>query len=247
MEKQKIFWVILSVSIFMVVLLIVGVFVVRQKPAAAVSTETVSPLSDIGTRIFEYGTDTPSSQAQGASNEPEVLKFIIGEETPEAAAPKTEPQTVPQAPQIAQAPETAAQQQKTPPAAEPKAEPKTEPKAEPKVEVTQGKQEPAQAAPQKAAPKEAAPPRTVKTVEYWIQTGSYKSQTRAEDMSTLLTSKGLPGRVLSYSLEGDTYFRVRVGPYTNKNEAGKFLTIVKQIQGLEASYISSVTSTRAVN
>lgn len=240
MEKQKIFWVILSVSIFMVVLLIVGVFVVRQKPVAAVSTDTVSPLSDMGTRIFEYGADTPSAQAQGASNEPEVLKFIIGEETPEAAAPETEPRTVPQAPQIAQAPAAAEQQQKIPPA------------AEPKIEVTQEKHEPVQAAPQKAAPqkaapKEAAPPRTVKTVEYWIQTGSYKSQTRAEDMSTLLTSKGLPGRVLSYSLEGDTYFRVRVGPYTNKNEAGKFLTIVKQIQGLEASYISSVTATRTVN
>jgi cell division protein FtsN len=84
-------------------------------------------------------------------------------------------------------------------------------------------------------------------VEYWIQTGSYKSQTKAEDLAKLLSSKGLPGRVLSFSLNTDTFFRVRIGPYTNKDEAGKFLSIVKQIQGLESSYISSVSATRTVN
>ncbi len=58
---------------------------------------------------------------------------------------------------------------------------------------------------------------------------------------------GLAGRVFSYAKSGDTYFRVRVGPYTNKQEAEKFLAIVRKIQGLEASYISLVGATGSVN
>ena len=57
MDRQKIFWVVLSVSVFVVVVLVVGVLLLRQKPvAAAVSAApgTVSPLSDPGTQIYEY-------------------------------------------------------------------------------------------------------------------------------------------------------------------------------------------------
>lgn len=79
-----------------------------------------------------------------------------------------------------------------------------------------------------------------KTADYWIQTGSYKSQSKAEELVTLLQGKGLGSRVFSYASNGDTYFRVRVGPYSNKGEAGKFLELVKQVQGLESSYISMV-------
>jgi cell division protein FtsN len=236
MEKQRIFWVILSVSIFMVVLLIVGVFVVKQKPAA-VSSETVSPLSDLGTRVFEFGQEKPSTQPLGASNEPEVLKFIIGEETPEKPAVETAAAPTRQAPMAAGIPELS-QPQKTAPSAS------REPAAQTRPQAAAA---PGKAVPQTAAPQKPAATRTVRTIEYWIQTGSYKSQTKAEDLAKLLSSKGLPGRVLSHSLEAETYFRVRIGPYTNKDEAGKFLSIVRQIQGLEASYISSVTGTRAVN
>ncbi len=232
MEKQKIFWVVLSVSIFMVVLLIVGVFVVKQKPAAAVLPDSVSPLTDMGTRIFEFGQETPSTApaqgtAQGTSREPEVLKFVIGEE-----APAEKPRTQKTAPSVL-APVAA----NTPAAAPETQAPKT---------VAPAAEKPKTPAP---APKKAVPeaPRTVKTVEYWIQTGSYASQTRAEDLAKLLTAKGLPGRVLSHTVDSKLYFRVRIGPYTDKSEAGKFLSIVKQIEGLEASYISSVPVTRKLN
>jgi cell division protein FtsN len=63
----------------------------------------------------------------------------------------------------------------------------------------------------------------------------------------MLAAKGLAGRVFSYAKANDTYFRVRIGPYTNKQEAEKFLSIVQKLQGLEASYISFVPGTRSVN
>ena len=53
--------------------------------------------------------------------------------------------------------------------------------------------------------------------------------------------------MFSYAKSNETYFRVRIGPYTNKQEAEKFLAIVRRIQGLEASYISLVPGTRSVN
>jgi cell division protein FtsN len=84
-----------------------------------------------------------------------------------------------------------------------------------------------------------------KTADYWIQTGSYKSQTKAEDLVALLESKGLGSRVFSYAANGDTFFRVRVGPYPNRGEADKFLTLVKQVQGLESSYISMIPAAKS--
>ena len=101
---------------------------------------------------------------------------------------------------------------------------------------------------QKPSPQKPAPARTVRGVDYWIQTGSYRSQTKAEDLARLLGDKGISARVFSSTVSGgDMYFRVRIGPYGNKNEAGKFLAIVKQIEGLESSYISSVAGTRTIN
>jgi cell division septation protein DedD len=82
---------------------------------------------------------------------------------------------------------------------------------------------------------------------YWIQTGSYTSQTRAEELATTLEGKGLAGRVFSYTSGPQTYFRVRVGPYANKGEAEKFLASVRRIQGLEASFISMVGTAAKLN
>jgi cell division protein FtsN len=104
-------------------------------------------------------------------------------------------------------------------------------------------------APQKPGPiKPPAQTRTARrAVDYWIQTGSYKSQTRAEELAALLSGKGLSARLFSYVLGNVTYYRVRIGPYGNRGEADKFLSIVKQIQGLESSYLSMVGAAKNLN
>jgi cell division protein FtsN len=73
---------------------------------------------------------------------------------------------------------------------------------------------------------------------YWIQTGSYKSKSKADSCNAVLLENGLAGRILTKTVNDDTYFRVRLGPYANKNEAEKFLTWIQKIDGLEGSYIS---------
>ncbi len=270
MEKQKIFWVVLSVSIFIVVVLVVGVFLLKQNPAA--ETGTVSPISGVGTQVFEFDRQAgpaAQSQAQGQGqtqgqtqvqtgpaitepnpSEPEVLKLVIGEGAPEKT-PQTLPQPVPpaggapagaasaQGAQTAQTGQTAQAGAQTPEKA-----PTQAAAQKPAAASAQSQAKPAAPA-QKPAPRPA--PRTERVVEYWIQTGSYKSQNLAEDLAHTLSQKGLGARVFSSTVGADTYFRVRIGPYANRSEAGKFLSLVKQIQGLESSYISSVTSVRTVN
>jgi cell division septation protein DedD len=233
MEKQKIFWVILSVTVFVVVVLVVGLFLLKRSPAglavAPVAAEPAATMKPAGTPtgIYEFGRD-----ASSAEGDTEVLRFVIGggeTGTPgagEGSVPAA-PGAASSAPALPSASSAAAKPAATAPAA---AKPAASAAAKPAAKAP--------------AAKAAA---TARGPEYWIQTGSYKSQTLAEELSQTLTEKGLAGRVFSYAKSNETYFRVRIGPYTNKQEAEKFLAIVRQIQGLEASYISLVPGTRSLN
>jgi len=256
MEKQKIFWVVLSVSVFVVVVLVVGVFLLKQKPYSGLTSApgTVSPISDLGTQVYEYqreisaprpgaGTSggapasgAPSSGAPASEKPPEntqTMHFYIGEgEKP--SSPELQPRTTPPAasgqPAAPQKPALAQSgpKQVTPPAQAVR---------------------PAAKAPAKSAP--IKPPAQTKTarrsVDYWIQTGSYKSQDKAEELAALLSGKGLSARLFTNTSGSGTYYRVRIGPYDNKSEADKFLSIVKQIQGLESSYLSMVGTAHNLN
>ena len=252
MEKQKIFWVVLSVSVFVVVVLVVGVFLLKQKPYSGLTSApgTVSPISDLGTQVYEYQRETtaprpgtatsgapPASGAPAGGTAPEntqTMHFYIGEGGDKPVGPEFQPGTKPpaasgqpagiQKPAIAQT----VPKQVTPPAQT----------TRPAVKV-------AKAAPIKPPAQKTRTAR--RTVDYWIQTGSYKSQTKAEELAALLSGKGLSARLFSYASGSSTYYRVRIGPYGNKSEADKFLSIVKQIQGLESSYLSMVGAAHNLN
>jgi cell division protein FtsN len=225
MEKQKVFWVVLSVSVFVVVVLIVGVLLLRQHPASA-PRATVSPMNETGTQVYEYQREAPQTPPATGPQDQQTMHFYIGEGG--AQAPQT-PGTGPAAatPPAGSAPPAPLASSSASPAAHPQSTPVVKPRTtKPSVQ--------------------ARAPR--KTADYWIQTGSYKSQSKAEELVTLLQGKGLGSRLFSYTSNGDTYYRVRVGPYSNKGEAGKFLELVKQVQGLESSFVSMVPAAKsAVN
>jgi DedD protein len=237
MERQKIFWVVLSVSVFVVVVLVVGAFLLRPRPSSSTETPvTVSPLSDQGTQVYEYQVPAGSPGASGASGatsssgqsgNTETLHFYIGEGQGEAGSGPAPSSTSPAAPSV---------QGETTTTTAPEQVPGTVPQGA--AAVTRA---PApRTAPAAAAAAKPAVKPTARSTEYWIQTGSYKSQTRAEDLAALLGDKGLAGRVFSYAVQGATWYRVRVGPYTSKGEANKFLAEVKKLQGLETSFVSQV-------
>jgi cell division protein FtsN len=192
----------------------------------------VSPINGSGTQVYEYQREAPQTPAGSGpqagtppAGDQQTMHFYIGEggaqasQTPGTAAPTggTTPSNG------------------TAPSAGTPAGTATQPSAVPGTRLPAAPR----AKPGSAKPTvQARAPR--KTADYWIQTGSYKSQSKAEDLKALLEGKGLGSRVFSSSSNGDTFYRVRVGPYSNKAEADKFLALVKQVQGLESSYISMI-------
>jgi cell division protein FtsN len=232
MEKQKVFWVVLSVSVFVVVVLLVGVLLLRQHPSSSPRT-AVSPASDTGSQIYEYQREAPQTSAGSAplagnppSGDQQTMHFYIGEgggQPPQSSN--------------SSAPVGGVTNSAMPPAS---GSAKASATAVPLSGAPEARSQSTHVfKPQSSRPSVHARTQR-KAADYWIQTGSYKSQTKAEDLVALLQGKGLGSRVFSYSTNGDTFYRVRVGPYSNKGEADKFLALVKQVQGLESSYISMI-------
>jgi DedD protein len=100
-----------------------------------------------------------------------------------------------------------------------------------------------------AQAKPAAP--TVKTPEpvrvydnYWVQAGSFSVKARAEVVKETLASKGIGSIIENREIDGKTFFRVRVGPYTSQEEADYWLPLIKSINGFENSQIWKTQSRR---
>jgi DedD protein len=119
-----------------------------------------------------------------------------------------------------------------------------------------GKALPAAAARPKAAPVKTsaavlpkatkpAPKAQPKTYDdYWVQTGSFSAMSRAEGVKETLAQKGINAIIENRDLEGATYFRVRIGPYTSQNEADYWLSLIKSIDGFEGSQVWQSLSKR---
>ena len=117
-----------------------------------------------------------------------------------------------------------------------KPEPEAEPEAAPR-QPAKSLGEPAQPA-KRAEPEPEPEPQYRRITEYWIQVISSPSRDRVEDARQRLESQELGGRITSKNIDGETFYRLRVGPYNNKNEAEKFLDWIADINGFGGSYIS---------
>ncbi|MFW6223525.1 MAG: SPOR domain-containing protein [Spirochaetota bacterium] len=109
-------------------------------------------------------------------------------------------------------------------------------------------QEPETAQPARTAPQRAPESRTreEQVTEYWIQVIATTSRDRVEMAHERLREHELSGRITTKVVDGRTFYRLRVGPYTNKSEAAKFLDWVVDIEGFADSYISEEYRTRTV-
>ena len=80
--------------------------------------------------------------------------------------------------------------------------------------------------------------------DYWVQTGAFSTAISAEGVKETLASKGITSIIENRDVDGKTLFRVRVGPYTSKNEADYWLSLIKTIGGFEDSQIRQTQSRR---
>ncbi|MFP4484639.1 MAG: SPOR domain-containing protein [Spirochaetota bacterium] len=123
-------------------------------------------------------------------------------------------------------------------------EPDTTAKAEPEAEPEAAPREPAKSMGEAAPPAERPEPRPEpepeyrRVTEYWIQVISSPSRDRVEEAKQRLQTQELGGRITSKNVDGETFYRLRVGPYSHKNEAEKFLEWISDIEGFDESYIS---------
>ena len=80
--------------------------------------------------------------------------------------------------------------------------------------------------------------------DYWVQTGAFSTVAKAEGVKTTLATKGINSIIENREIDGATFFRVRVGPYTSTNEANYWLSLIKTIDGFEDSQVRLTQSRR---
>jgi DedD protein len=104
----------------------------------------------------------------------------------------------------------------------------------------------AQAAPSKAAtaPIKAQAPKKVQADEYWIQAASFASRGRADELKDALAAKGIASLISVKDIDGKSWYRVRIGPYSGKTEAEGWLSKLKELPGCSEAYISKTVVER---
>ncbi len=116
---------------------------------------------------------------------------------------------------------------------------------------TQPSQPAAQPAPQQTRPAPSSQPapsspdtRTaaVRTTssEYWIQVVSSPNRDTVEQARETLSERSLGSVIFPVEIEGRRFYRLRVGPYPDRQEADKFLVWIRDLPGFDDSYVSVV-------
>jgi DedD protein len=266
MEKKKILLVAVSVGVFLVIVLGAAILVFSPHNAVpAASTAAAGPIpagapvGPVGTVPAETLPVLPSQPATvdpagmvrnsdgirslqtppGISTEPREDNFFVNSENERQSITVTAPaltesggaNTVINIPR----PTTAAVPD-TPPADRAAARPAPRVAAQPApaARPSTPARSSTTAAPPAKAP--AAPP-AVNRNDFWVQTGSFSTKTRAEGAKDMLIAKGITPIIENRDVDGKTFFRVRVGPYTSRNEADYWLSLIKSINGFEDSQI----------
>ncbi|MDR2661807.1 MAG: SPOR domain-containing protein, partial [Treponema sp.] len=85
-------------------------------------------------------------------------------------------------------------------------------------------------APKAETPAPAAAPRQ-RYRDFWVQAGSFSTRERADGVKHILDDKGISAVITNQDINGNTYYRVRIGPYTSQNEADYWLAMIKSIDG----------------
>jgi len=79
--------------------------------------------------------------------------------------------------------------------------------------------------------------KTYDNSNFWIQTGAFSTITYAEGAKDYLEARGIKSIIEDPVINGKTWYRVRVGPYTTRDEANYWLALVKSIDGFAASQV----------
>lgn len=185
-------------------------------PVESATTQTTSPSGDI---IIVYGnnSDGKTSAAPAETQQkPATTTIVVAPPAATVATATTVKQAeAPKASQIAPAAKTVVQ-----PAA--------------KAPAVTAKPKPAPAA---ATPVKSPVPKA-EAGDYWIQAGSFSVKDNADALKSSFKDKGLPTAVTVKDTDGKSRYLVKIGPYTTREEANKWLSAVKSVKGAEKAWIT---------
>jgi len=221
MEKKKLLLVAVSVGVVLLTILIIPLLI-------------ISPRKDFGSSLPEQtAVIEPPNLTQGWEIEREIEPVNARPEEIAANPPRTaEPSNVTTisipAPRTVAVPDVVVipdrRTAKTKPVAE----------APKEKEVKQAAAKPASAKP---AAEKSKTVRTFDNSKFWIQTGAFTTIKYAEGAKDYLAARGITSVIEDPVINGKTWYRVRVGPYTTRDEANYWLALVKSIDGFSASQV----------
>ena len=261
MEQKKILLVAISVGVFLIIVIGAAILVFgsgNTTPAIAsprpiapgtpgINLPAQSPYSEPPdtptprTQQIDTPPPAPETSAQAASQ----IHERVGNSEPTTVVSVSRPSTA-AVPDTPPAPGTAPARSTTPAPARSASPQTTTPQAAPQAPAQAAPQAQTQSAPQAAArpapvqvtPSPQPPARTSRVQNnYWVQTGAFTAMSRAQGVRESLAARGINSIIDNRVVNGTTFFRVRVGPYTSRNEADYWLSLIKSINGFEDSQI----------
>jgi len=222
MEKKKLLLVAVSVGVVLLTILIIPLLI-------------ISPRKDFGSSLPEQtAVIEPPNLTQGWEIEREIEPVHARPDEIPANPPRTvEPSNVTTisipAPRTAAVPDVVVITDRR--------TAKTKPVAEAPKEDKQAKPAAAKPAVAKPAAEKSKTVKTFDTSNFWIQTGAFTTIKYAEGAKDYLAARGITSIIEDPVINGKTWYRVRVGPYTTRDEANYWLALVKSIDGFSASQV----------
>jgi DedD protein len=219
-ERKKLLWISISACVFVLIVLAVGFFLFSPKAGgaaapAAIGNSAAPKAQD--PQDFLSAPPPPPALEQPRNQDGGVI-IVYGDKPGQAEATAT-------------AGNATAATSATPAAP-----------AAPAAAVTAAPAKAAPAAP--AAKKAPTKSPTVKVDEYWIQAASFTSRGRADELKSGLAEKGVAALISVKDISGKSWYRVRIGPYSAKEEAEGWLGRLKGIPGCAEAYVSRTTATK---
>jgi len=220
-EKKKLLLVAVSVGVFLLIAITVGIIVLTPKTQET-QFSTAIPYSSGRVQVTQQ--DDISSQT--TPSQPAVITDVDRKDGDNLTISIPSPTTA-AVPEVAQISET-------PKSKDNSATVKVR-EVEPATAVKPAKTKTTTTSKSTAVTKPTTPTKAIN--DFWVQTGAFSAQVRAEDARELLATKGITSIVENREINGKIWYRVRLGPYTSEREANHWLEIVKLINGFSDSQI----------
>jgi len=227
MEKKKLLLVAVSVGVVLLIILIIPLLIISPKKDFGASWQEQSAVIEPPNLTQGWETIKEAEQPVEIANIPANPPRAVEQSNVTTI-------TVP-APRSVAVPDAVVSPARQAPKAKPTAPVQT---AEAPKEVKQ--EAPAAVKPAAVKPVAAAEKPKTKTYDsskFWIQTGAFSTIKYAEGAKDYLEARGIKSIIEDPVINGKTWYRVRVGPYTTRDEANYWLALVKSIDGFAASQV----------